>query len=474
MAHSVHKRLAEALLKALIAAAETSKIVKFTSTFVAELSSRFSDLPDEDWTAVIGSTPDAIHEALTPIDLATYNAAYAAAKADQIEHLVQQAIQSQMVGERILDRFDSIRERLQRDIDDERQRGHGLQQTLDAERRRGHELAGGVRMASRWARDAARTRPEVLELARALTEAVGRYESAVPSTSRSADDDLRLRLARATAANAAHQFDEALRFVSEEEGAAEFDTARDRVERAVEVNRVRGDALYGLREWSRALACFERILSLRPKDLGARFVIANCLRSLGRVEDALRHNDALVDELTRLVEEEGRAELANDLAMAHNNRGNARRNLGQHESAIADFDEAIAIRTRLVEEEGRAELASDLASTHNNRGIARGDLGQHESAIADFDKAIAIYTRLVDDEGRAELANDLAMARNNRGNARGDLGQHESAIADFDKAIAIYTRLVEVKGRHYLANKLDLVKHNREIAPVAWRGAEPS
>ena len=90
---------------------------------------------------------------------------------------------------------------------------------------------------------------------------------------------------------------------------------------------------------------------------------------------------------------------------------------GKLTEAIRDFDEAIKIYTRLVEQEGRTELANDLAGSLYNRGIALIVEGKLTEAIRDFDEAIKIYTRLVEQEGDTELANDLAGSLNNRGNA---------------------------------------------------------
>ena len=65
----------------------------------------------------------------------------------------------------------------------------------------------------------------------------------------------------------------------------------------------------------------------------------------------------------------------------HYNRRNARRAVGQHKEAAQDYDKAIDIQTKLVENEGRSELGNDLAKSYNNRGNVRGDLEQHKGAI---------------------------------------------------------------------------------------------
>jgi tetratricopeptide (TPR) repeat protein len=150
---------------------------------------------------------------------------------------------------------------------------------------------------------------------------------------------------------------------------------------------------------------------------------------------------------SRLVHDEGRAELANDLAAALMNKGNALQGLGRLAEAVGCYDEAIAARRRLVHDEGRAELANDLAAALMNKGNALLGLGRPGEALGCYDEAIAARRRLVHDEGRAELANDLALALMNKGNALQGLGRLAEAVGCYDEAIAALRRLVHDEGR---------------------------
>jgi hypothetical protein len=98
----------------------------------------------------------------------------------------------------------------------------------------------------------------------------------------------------------------------------------------------------------------------------------------------------------------------------------------QYDRAIALYDEAIALYKRLVNREGRPELADQLATAYTSNAlhmIARGDgstamilydgppaMTLYHRAIALCDGAIDLYERLVNDEGRRELAPALAKA----------------------------------------------------------------
>jgi len=105
----------------------------------------------------------------------------------------------------------------------------------------------------------------------------------------------------------------------------------------------------------------------------------------------------------------GARRVANDLALAITNQGVALRSLGRLEAALAAYDEAIRIRRRLVEEEGRGELASNLAVALYNLALAREDQG-HPQALAAAREAREIWERLVS-AGWAHLAANLEKAR---------------------------------------------------------------
>ncbi len=98
------------------------------------------------------------------------------------------------------------------------------------------------------------------------------------------------------------------------------------------------------------------------------FKIGNLLYVKGRLADALTAYEKLYALLNRRVQE-GRSELANDLAMALMNKGNALSDLGKLAEAIGIYDEAIGIRRQLVEA-GRSELANDLARALMNKAFA--------------------------------------------------------------------------------------------------------
>jgi tetratricopeptide (TPR) repeat protein len=94
MADSILKKLLDSSLKATLAAAEVSPMLKFGATFVSEISSRWGDLEDDKREALDSLTQEEITAALQQIDFAARDSAIAASGTLRIEDLC-----GHMVGE---------------------------------------------------------------------------------------------------------------------------------------------------------------------------------------------------------------------------------------------------------------------------------------------------------------------------------------------------------------------------------------
>ena len=75
-------------------------------------------------------------------------------------------------------------------------------------------------------------------------------------------------------------------------------------------------------------------------------------------------------------------------------------NLKDNDAAVAWSGRAVEIYRRLVNGEGRGELAEELAEALLNQAAALRDLGDITAAVVLYDRAIEIYRRLVEQEGR--------------------------------------------------------------------------
>ena len=70
-------------------------------------------------------------------------------------------------------------------------------------------------------------------------------------------------------------------------------------------------------------------------------------------------------------------------------------------------DQSIAIRERLVNSDGRRELANDLARAYLNKANAMRALGDNRAAVTLYDQTIAILERLVTGKAHGEPAQQL-------------------------------------------------------------------
>ena len=104
------------------------------------------------------------------------------------------------------------------------------------------------------------------------------------------------------------------------------------------------------------------------------------------------------------------------------NKAVAVENLGDNRAAVGLYDRAIEIRERLVNIEGRRELANGLATLYMNKAMRLG-MGDNRAAVALYDRAIEILERLINLDGRRELAKDLASLYMNKAIAIRNLGR---------------------------------------------------
>ena len=102
-----------------------------------------------------------------------------------------------------------------------------------------------------------------------------------------------------------------------------------------------------------ALACYERVLVLRPNTAAGHYNIANILARRGDLEQAAgRYRQAIA--------------IKPDLAEAHNNLGNIFKELGQPEEATAHYRHALSLKPDYVT--AYDNLARNL--------LAAGNLGE--------------------------------------------------------------------------------------------------
>jgi serine/threonine protein kinase len=144
----------------------------------------------------------------------------------------------------------------------------------------------------------------------------------------------------------------------------------------------KGAALEVLGRSEDALGCFDRAITIEPRNT---LVWNNRGAALGRLG---RHEEAVICYTKAL-------EISPRDFNAWFNKGNALADLGRGEEAILCFDKALTIDPR-------------NAKVWNNKGATLTDLGRHEEALGCYDKALGIDPRFVYAQLGKAIAEDKA------------------------------------------------------------------
>ncbi len=150
--------------------------------------------------------------------------------------------------------------------------------------------------------------------------------------------------------------------------------------------------------------CYRAVLAAEPNHPDA-------IHLLGVIAYQVRQWRPAVELIARAIA------LRPDVAMYHNNLGNALRGAGERDHAAAEYERAAAIDP-------------NYAEAHGNVGTIRRDQARFADSIASYERALALKPDLA--AGRADMATVLK-----------DQGRVEEAIAQYRRAISTDPSLVE-------------------------------
>jgi len=164
-----------------------------------------------------------------------------------------------------------------------------------------------------------------------------------------------------------------------------------------------GKAKFEKQDWSGAIADFDRVLAMDPKQVVA-------LNNRGMARMAKGDMEGAIADFNQVIS------LNPTFAEAYDSRGDAKTAQKDIEGAIADYSQAINLNPK-------------LADAFYKRGTSRTIKGDYEGAIADFTQDIT-------------LDPTNAKAFSNRGYVRKAQKDLDGAIADFTQALAIDPKIV--------------------------------
>ena len=175
-----------------------------------------------------------------------------------------------------------------------------------------------------------------------------------------------------------------------------------------------GVRLRNARDYTGALAAFDRALALRKGWFPALVDRSNSLYQLRRYDDAI----AAFTEVIRIDPKR---------VQSYSERGYAYSNSGRHADALADY-------TRVIE-------LNPSSAAYASRGWANLELGKMDEAVTDLDKALEL-----------EPANEFALS--NRSRLYMTRKQYAQAIADCDAALRVNSRNTWAISRKSDAQKI--------------------
>ncbi|NQX88666.1 MAG: tetratricopeptide repeat protein [Halioglobus sp.] len=147
------------------------------------------------------------------------------------------------------------------------------------------------------------------------------------------------------------------------------------------IHNLMGAACTALRQYSEAIACFQRAIKLQPD-------YAEAFSNLGAACNETGNQSGAIAAYSRALK------LQPGFYEAHNNLGNVYRDCARLEEALASYRRA-------------TELKPDFAAAHNNLGTILSDLGRYDEGAKSCAKALAITSDF--GKARGMLLHQLAQ-----------------------------------------------------------------
>jgi tetratricopeptide (TPR) repeat protein len=211
--------------------------------------------------------------------------------------------------------------------------------------------------------------------------------------------------------------------------------------RPAAVLRARADAYYDRGDWAAALDGYREILLGQPGELSVLERLAECRLFLKNQDEALQ--------------------TYGDLAKRLQDRGSRRLLELDHPAAVRDLNKAASLRLWLFEQ-GRRELAADLARSFTTCAAALIEVQQLELAKVYLRHAIDLHTQLITTQNRNDLAAELAGNQASYAGLLLQSSEPDTALVHFGLAIDILNHLV-TQGQTALREKLATTSARRGV-----------
>lgn len=165
--------------------------------------------------------------------------------------------------------------------------------------------------------------------------------------------------------------------------------------------------------------------------------------SRGDYPAALRNSSRAIEIYEGELDTPVAKKCTHERGVAHRTRAKALEKNGQETQAFDEYEAAISLYTRLLEAEGRKDLAEELAHLHLRKGEVALGLKDAQTTIRDTSRALSLFSNLKPAPGReAIILRGRAEATAVRSRAYEVLNSEDAALDDSSASMELFRRIV--------------------------------
>jgi tetratricopeptide (TPR) repeat protein len=206
-------------------------------------------------------------------------------------------------------------------------------------------------------------------------------------------------------------------------------------------------------EWERAIAYYERGLTLKEK-VGNEYGMAPTFHNLGLVyqykgnlDKAIEYHERSLAIVEKIGDEHGMSCIFNSLGDVYQAKGEWEWAIDCYERAIDCYERSLAIREKVGDEH-------EMVGTLNNLGLVYQAKGEWERAMECYERNLTIWEKVGDEHG-------MAFSYNNIADLHQDQGRLQEAVPLFQKSVEILEQIGD--QYHAKIGRKNLAKAKQEL-----------
>ena len=195
----------------------------------------------------------------------------------------------------------------------------------------------------------------------------------------------------------------------------------------------KGNALFDQTKYDEAIACYDRVIEINPKNKWGWINKGDALTQLAKYDEAITIYDKAIEKYPQSAD-------------VWCDKGFALDYLNKFDDAIIAFDKAV-------------ELKPKFADAWNGKGVVLTNMGKYDEAVQACNKATKIRPK-------------FALAWSNKGWALANLDRYEESVQAYDEAIRLDPKLADAWNNNGLAHS-NQSKYDEAIQ-FHWSSVKPT